>query len=157
MRLRVSADEAALGAYQAAARLLDRLAGPEQVKPHHAAVKTALRPGPAPHAELGHVLVGELGKRGHRTRRRVHRQFAWGILAAGPSCGCAHALFTYSPRRNARLSGGVRNCYSAQIRHDQGCCMARLRFALILTGAMVVASARGEAGAQGGSTYVRQT
>ncbi len=82
MRLRVGTDEAALGAHQPPARLLNRLALLEAVEPHHAAVKAALRPGPAPYPELGHVLLSELAKRRHRPSRRMDRHFARGVLAA---------------------------------------------------------------------------
>ena len=154
VRLRVSADEAALGADQPAARMLDGFVGPEQVEAHHAAMKTALRPGSAPHPQFGHMLVCEFGKRRHRSRRRVHGHFARGILAAWPVVVAWPHCSPIRPSER-RLSTGGGNCYPACIRHDQGYRMAKWRLAFILAGAMVPAS--GDAGAPGGSTYVRQT
>jgi hypothetical protein len=99
MRLRVSTDEAALGADQPAARLLDRVAGSEQIKPHHAAVETTLRPGSAPHPQLGHMLVRELGKGWYGTGRRMDRQFARGIFTAWPVVvACPHCSPILSPQ-----------------------------------------------------------
>ena len=155
LRLRVSTDEAALGAYQPAARLLDGLAGLEQVELQYAAVKTALRPGSAPHARSSVTCWSASS-----ARVGTGPGGAWtGILRGGSSrrgplwlrARIVHP-FAASERPVERWRTKLLPCAYPPQSGDR---VARLRLGVILTGAMVLASDR--AGAQGGSTYVRQT
>ena len=154
VRLRVSTDEAAFGAHQPAACLHDGLARREQVEPHHAAVKAALRPGSAPHPQLRHMLVGELGERRHRAGRRMHRHFARGILATGPVVVARTHCSPILPHMNARLSTDARNCYlvGTAIEGTRG----EIALGLDPSRRTIARKLLG-AGAHRGSTYVRQT